>query len=238
MTSLNFSQSNSISLVLPTNPSFDIVASALSLKLSLEQQNKKVDITCPDEITVDFNRLVGVNTITKATPSKNLIISFPGQTNLVEKVSYSVENDELQLVIVPKTGSIIDTTKIKIIPGGVSYDLSLVVGSADFGVEGEASCLSQITAVIIKSQNLPINPDIATNLMQGLTRGTNGFTNPKVDKNTFEAAAWLMASGARHQSDEISAESFPTGSIPVAQPQPEPEPDWYEPKIYRGTTVS
>lgn len=236
MTSLNFSQSNSISLVLPTNPSFDFVASALSLKLSLEQLNKKVDVICPDEMTVDFNRLVGVNTITKAAPGKNLIISFPGQTNLVEKVSYSVENDELQLVIVPKTGSKIDTTKIKIIPGGVSYDLNLVVGSADFGIEGEASCLSQITAGIIRSQNLPINSDIATNLMQGLTRGTNGFTNPKVDKNTFEAAAWLMAAGARHQTDQITADAFPTGSIPTAQT--EPEPDWYEPKVYRGTTVS
>ena len=113
-----------------------------------------------------------------------------------------------------------------------------MVGSADFGVEGEASCLSQITAVIIKSQNLPINPDIATNLMQGLTRGTNGFTNPKVDKNTFEAAAWLMASGLGTKAMKFRLSLSPTGSIPVAQPQPEPEPDWYEPKIYRGTTVS
>lgn len=236
MINLNFSQSNSISLILPANPSFDFVASALALKLSLELLNKTVHLTSPDAITVDFNRLIGVNTITNVTPSKNLIISFPGQTNLVEKVSYNVENDELQLVIVPKDGVKIDTSKIKIAPGGTASELTLVVGSADFGVEGDASCLSQITAMIIKSQNLPINSDIATNLMQGLTRGTNGFTNPKVDKNTFEAAAWLMASGARHQTDQISADSFPDGAIPTAQP--EPEPDWYEPKIYRGTTVS
>lgn len=238
MTKLDFTQISSLTLTLPANPSFDFVASALALKLSLELANKTVHLVCPDAMTVDFNRLIGVNTITNVIPSKNLVISFPGQTNLVEKVSYNVENDELQLVIVPKDGVKIETSKIKIAAGGTTSDLTLVVGSADFGVEGEASCLSQITAVIIKSQNLPINSDIATNLMQGLTRGTNGFTNPKVDKNTFEAAAWLMASGARHQSDEISAETFPAGSIPTAQPQAEPEPDWYEPKIYRGTTVS
>lgn len=250
MIKIDFSQSKNIALLLPAVPSFDFVASALALKLSLELASKTVNVICPDPMTVDFNRLVGINTVSGVFGSRNLIITLPGQTDLVDKVSYNVDSGELELVIVPKEGAVLDPKNLKVTPGMATPDLAILIGITDlsqtkFGealanvklvyfndtLDPSASCLSELTANLIKAQELPVNPDIATNLMQGLTKSTNGFTSSKITKNTFELAAWLMDKGSRHQ-DEISATSFPTGAIPTA------EPDWYEPKIYKGTTLS
>jgi c-di-AMP phosphodiesterase-like protein len=259
MIKIDFSQSKAISILLPANPAIDLVASALALKLSLELANKQVTIHCPTPMTVDFNRLVGINTIGGALGDRNLVITFPGQTELVDKVSYNMDTGELQLVVVPKPDCTIDPSKLKIVSGTVVSDLNILMGISDLSelanteslvnqkliyfnhsLDPFASCLSEITSELIKSQNLPINSDIATNLMQGMTRATNGFTSNKVTKNTFDTASWLMENGARHQ-DEIQASSFPAGSIPTSSETPavaNPDPDWYEPKIYRGTSTS
>ena len=257
MIKIDFSQSNRISILLPPTPSFDSVASALALKLSLELAGKQISVHCQSPMTVDFNRLVGINTIGGALGDRNLVITFPGQTELVDKVSYNMDTGELQLVVVPKPDCIIDPSKLKIVSGTVISDLNILMGITDLSelsqteslvnqklvyfngsLDPIASCLSEITSELIRSQNMVINSDIATNLMQGLTKGTFGFTSNKVTKNTFDIASWLMENGSRHQ-DEIQASSFPAGSIPsqptTPDPSPNPDPDWYEPKIYRGT---
>ena len=250
MIKIDFSTSKNITLLLASTPTFDFVASALALKLSLESFGKTVNVICSDPMTVDFNRLVGINTVSAVFGSRNLVITLPGQTDLVDKVSYNVDSGELELVIVPKEGKTLDPNSLKITPGMATPDLAILVGITDLTqtkyteslanvkliyfndtLDSSASCLSELAANLIKAQELPINADVATNLMQGLTKSTNGFTSAKVSKATFELAAWLMEHGSRHQ-DEISASSFPSGSIPAA------DPDWYEPKIYKGTTLS
>lgn len=250
MIKIDFTQSKNIALLLAPSPTHDFVASALALKLSLESSGKTVNVICSDPMTVDFNRLVGVNTISSVFGSRNLIITLPGQTDLVDKVSYNVDSGELELVIVPKEGAVLDPKNLKITPGMATPDLAILVGITDLTqtkyaetlaniklvylndtLDLSASCLSEMVANLIKSQELPVNSDIATNLIQGLTKATLGFSSVKVTKNTFEMAAWLVEKGSRHQ-DEISATSFPAGSIPSA------DPDWYEPKIYKGTTLS
>ena len=250
MIKIDFSTSKNIALLLASTPSFDFVAGALALKLSLESASKTVNVICGDPMTVDFNRLVGVNTISGVFGNRNLVITLPGQTDLVDKVSYNVDSGELELVIVPKEGKTLDPNNLKVTPGMATPDLAILVGITDLSqtkygealanvklvyfndtLDTNASSLCEMTANLIKIQELPVNSDIATNLMQGMTKATNGFTTFKTSKNTFELAAWLMEKGSRHQ-DEISAVSFPAGSIPTA------EPDWYEPKIYKGTTLS
>ncbi|MDP1743916.1 MAG: hypothetical protein Q8L51_04000 [Candidatus Amesbacteria bacterium] len=259
MIKIDFSQSKAIAILLPANPAIDLVASALALKLSLELAGKQISVHCQSPMTVDLNRLVGINTVSGAIGDRNLVITFPGQTDLVDKVSYNMDTGELQLVVVPKPDCVIDPSKLKIVSGTVISDLSILMGISDLSeltgteslvnqkliyfnhsLDSSASCVSEITSELIKAQALPINSDIATNLMQGMTRTTNGFTSNKVTKNTFDIASWLMENGSRHQ-DEIQASSFPAGSIPTSSETPavtNPDPDWYEPKIYRGTSTS
>jgi hypothetical protein len=110
----------SVALLLPPTPSFDVVAASLGLKLSLEQAGKVVTLASLEPLTVEFNRLVGVNTVTQTFGKRDLVISFPGQTDLVDKVSYNVDHGELQLVVTPKAGTPgLDPSKLRFIAGEI-----------------------------------------------------------------------------------------------------------------------
>lgn len=125
-------QSNAVLILLPTRPYFDQVAAGLSLYLSLKGQ-KPVDIYCPSDMTVEFNRLVGVNKVTKELGSKNLSLRFTNyDANNIERVSYDVENGEFKLTVIPKSG--FDSPKkeqIQINYSGVSADTAILIGGAN-----------------------------------------------------------------------------------------------------------
>lgn len=111
--------SASVACFLPKNPSYDSVSSALALKLCLEESGKTVKVICPDPIIVEFNRLVGIDTIVNQFGGRNLIISFPRQTEYVDKVSYHLEEGELRLIVSSKPGMPpLDHTQLKFISAG------------------------------------------------------------------------------------------------------------------------
>lgn len=122
-------QSSSILILLAKDPSFDQVAAALSLYLSLEGK-KAVAVSCPTEMRVEFNRLVGINKISDEVGNKNLVLKFvdyPAEN--IEKVSYDVENQEFRLSVIPKPQ--MDPPKkdqIKIAFSGVSADTTILIG--------------------------------------------------------------------------------------------------------------
>lgn len=276
-----------VALLLPRSPSYDAVASALALKLSLEQTGKTVTIACPEPMTVEFNRLVGVDSITTSFGSRNFVISFPGQTEVVDKVSYNIEAGELQLVITPKPGTIgIDHRQLKFTSAGIQAEMVIMVGVDQLSDLGQiytdikdflattkvvslthaqpleryagvqindisSSSLCELTTVLHESLGLNLTTDSATNLLTGLETSTNHFQSNLVSASTFEAAANLYRFGGKRQ-DVFSSANLPTGSIPqAAQVVPSniqgfgtdsqpvtPAPDWYEPKVFRGTNLS
>lgn len=283
-----------VALLLPRSPTFDAVASALSLKLSLEQAGKTVTIACPEPMTVEYNRLIGVNSITTSFGSRNFVISFPGQTEAVDKVSYNIEAGQLQLVITPKPGTTgIDHRLLRYTSAGIQAELVITIGVDQLADLGQiysdirdflptttvvslshiqplenytptqihnvgASSLSELTTHLLTDLGLHLTPDCATNLLSGLETSTNHYQSNLVTAGTFEAAALLFRQGAKRQ-DIFSGANLPTGSIPqapVVQPvtptpiqsnlqgfgtdsQPvQPAPDWYEPKVFRGTNLS
>ena len=119
--------SQSIAMLLPKNPKVDAVASALALRLVFTEIGKSVHVSCPEAMTVQFNQLVGVDTGSTQFGSRNLIISFPDQTESVDKVSYHIEAGELRLVITPKSGSPpIDHQHLKFIPSSHAEIIILV----------------------------------------------------------------------------------------------------------------
>lgn len=128
--------SNSILVLLQKNPSFDQVAAALSLYLSLEGK-KEIIISCPTPMKVEYNRLVGVDKISEEVGNKNLVIRFsdyPAEN--IEKVSYDVENQEFRLSVIPKTTALPPKKdQVMISYSGVSADTTFLVGGvapADF----------------------------------------------------------------------------------------------------------
>lgn len=92
---------------IPKSPTFDQIATALSLFLSLEKMGKKASIFCPEPMTVEFSHLVGVDKIKDSfvAEEEGLIVALDYPIENIEKVSYNDNGGKLNLVIKPKAGS-------------------------------------------------------------------------------------------------------------------------------------
>lgn len=121
----------SVLILLPQNPDTDAVAAALSLKLAFDG-GRDVTVACVSPMTVEFNRLVGVDSVTDNPGNKNLIIEFdktasPG----VDRVTWE-SGDTLKLIVIPKTGTSAPTqNQISLNYAGVATDLVIVVKAQD-----------------------------------------------------------------------------------------------------------
>lgn len=125
-------QANSILIVIPTKPFFDQVAGALALYLTL-RETKDVSIVSPTPMTVEFNRLIGVNKISHDLGNKNLLIKFAGyEASNIERVSYDIENRQFQLTVIPKTKFKAPLKEqIEVSYSGFATDLIILVGGAN-----------------------------------------------------------------------------------------------------------
>ena len=231
---------HSVAILLPKNPELDAVAAALSLKLSLDQFGKPALVTCPDSMTVEFHRLVGADTVISNFGSRNLVITFPGQTEIVDKVSYHIDDrGELNLVVTPKPNTPgIDHRKLEFHfrrRSSRSHNSSWRREIPEVFAQSKQFSLStsQETARLLETLKLPISNDAASNLLAGIEKSTSNFTT-NVTADTFEIAAALMRHGARRHDVYTPPAS---DQQPMTNDQP-PQPDWYTPKVFSGTTVS
>ena len=104
----------------------------------------------------------------------------------------------------------------------------------------QAASYSEVIANLLSRLKLPIEEDIAGNLLRGIEEATDAFRSPRVGPETFEAAAFCLRASARRRTkggsdfkpmpEEVSAERPP-------KKEDKPSADWLEPKIYKGTTL-
>lgn len=215
----------SIAVLLPEHPSYDSVASALSLKLSLENAGKTVVVACASPMTVEFNRLVGVNTVLSTLGSRNLIISFPGQTESVDKVSYNIEQGELQLVITPKANvPDLDVRKLKFTTGVGQMDAAIMVGVGDTRELGalftSAKEVLANTKLVSLTQGLPFQNYTPTQLYDTDASSISEITAHVIDSMglplTADSASNLLdgmeqaTANFRHQ---VSSGTFETAAL-------------------------
>lgn len=140
---------NDILIVLPKKPVLDHVAAGLAMYLALSAQGKRVNIICPDPMTVEFNHLVGVDKVGRnvnGSSAKNLVISFPYQEGSIEKVSYNIENNAFNLVIEPREGY------PQITPEVIRYSSS--GGNTDLVITIGAGSLSDLDSIYSNNQAL------------------------------------------------------------------------------------
>lgn len=125
-------RSKSILILVPADPSFDEVAASLALYLALRQK-KDVQIYSPTPMTVEFNRLIGVNKITQDLGNKNLIIGFADyNASDIERVSYDIENGQFRLTIIPKPQTPPPKKEqVKLSYSGFSGDCIILIGGVD-----------------------------------------------------------------------------------------------------------
>jgi nanoRNase/pAp phosphatase (c-di-AMP/oligoRNAs hydrolase) len=106
-------------------------------------------------------------------------------------------------------------------------------------VNSGAAALSEIIYKLLKNLNLPLNIDIAGNLLKGIEVQTQNLQAPFASPDTFETVAQLMRAGAkRTPSVQTQARPWttrpPTAQMPrpgistpqksAPQPQPQPQP--------------
>ena len=88
-------------LLLPKNPSVDEMAAALSLYLSFKNLGKNLTIATPKKPLVEVSSLVGIDEV--KTHFRNLggdlVVSFPYKEGEIEKVSYTRDDNFLNIVV-------------------------------------------------------------------------------------------------------------------------------------------
>jgi len=106
-----------IAVVVGPNPSLDQMAAGLGFYLVLRQMGKNAIIACPTNPIVALSSLVGIDKVQKnigaADIAGDLTVSFPYNEGEIEKVSYTLDNGKLNIVV--KAGE-----------KGISFDQSMV----------------------------------------------------------------------------------------------------------------
>jgi len=92
---------NKIGIAMGKNPGIDELAGALALYLSLEKEGKNVSIACPSEPLVEHSVLFGIDKIKSSfdEASGDMVVSFPYQEGEIEKISYTLEDGFLNIVV-------------------------------------------------------------------------------------------------------------------------------------------
>ncbi|MCX6816965.1 MAG: hypothetical protein NTZ93_03805 [Candidatus Beckwithbacteria bacterium] len=165
-----FSTAKQTLILLPQNPDLDAVAAGLSLYLALTKKQVNVSIGCPTPMTVQFNRLFGVDKIKPRIGNQNLVISFQYPEDSLEKVSYDKDpaNQRFNLTIEPKAGmQPLDTTSVEYSYTGSSADIIFVIGARqleDLGdlYKSEQKLLDDKTKILVNLSSLDRNAQFGT----------------------------------------------------------------------------
>lgn len=215
--------SNSILVLLPTNPNFDQIAGGLSLFLSL-QKHKATQVFSPTPMTVAYNRLIGIDKIAHELGNKNLIVRFSNYdaTN-IEKVSYDIEEgNQFKLTVIPK-GDLNPPTKDQINVGysGVSVDTVILIGGTDESsfplVSANELQSANIIHVGIKQISLASKKNFISftrigssisEIIYGLVRENQLYIDPDISTNLLMGVEELV--GDNFQAEGVTAETFYT----------------------------
>jgi len=269
-------------IILPPNPTFDQSAAALGLYLSLSGSGKPLEVFCSTPMTVELNRLVGVDKVSDKIQGTDLVISLNYPPDQVEKVSYNDDAGRPNIVIQPKIGaSPLNEKLVGFSYAGSGADVVFCLGIASldklsagnqvigangqvvnidtqatntgFGavnvLDREASCLSEIILGLVSGLNLSLSPDAAQNLLSGLWQATGGLSTPVLGPDVYEAVAICLRAGAQKPAEVLGGQPInkevkpePVGEskeIKTKKEEPAAPPaDWFEPKIFKGSSIA
>jgi len=124
---------NSIGIVSPNNPSVDTMAAALSLYLSLKTLGKSLSIATPEPPLVEVSSLVGIDEVKTSlgASSGDLVVSFPYKEGEIEKVSYTRDDNFLNIVVkAGEQGLNFSEKDVKFQRGSQASELLFIVGAA------------------------------------------------------------------------------------------------------------
>jgi len=199
--------------------SLDYLESAID-KVSYNIENKK------------FNLVIQPKAGSSPLPSENVNFSYSGDLEVV--IMVGVQSLENLGALYHQEKDVFQKEKI------INIDLDSQnsrFGKTNAIVSG-ASSFSEIVASFLKLADLPLDQDIASNLLQGLEGATEGFSSSQTTPSAFEAAALCLRAGAQRPFREKNKENKKIIPIKKTEVQSSPTPDWYGPKVFRGSQHS
>lgn len=126
-------KNETIGIAVGRNPGVDEMASALSLYLALSEAGKKVAVACPTEPIVEISSLVGIDKVKKnfgENAGGDLTVCFPYKEGEIEKVSYTLEDGKLNILVkAGENGLNFSEKDIIYKRGGKAPGLVIVVGT-------------------------------------------------------------------------------------------------------------
>ncbi len=95
------SKNQTVGIAVGKNPGVDEMAAALSLFLALKSDGKNINIVCPTDPLVEHSRLVGIDKVKRdfELQGGDMTVSFPYQEGEIEKISYTLENGSLNIIV-------------------------------------------------------------------------------------------------------------------------------------------
>lgn len=148
----------SIGIAVGKNPSLDEMAGALSLYLTLSQLNKAVSIACPTNPIVEISSLVGINKVKTNFEGEggDLVVSFPYKEGEIEKVSYTLEDGFLNIIVkAGELGLSFNERDIQYRRSGGFPNLIFVIGTprlSDLGNLFNAEAMKDTTVINIDNK--------------------------------------------------------------------------------------
>lgn len=99
-----FEKQGTFAIVVGQNYTIDEMGSALSIYLTLKSLGKDAGVISGKQPLVEVSSLVGIDRVRPGFESNSgdLIVSFPYQTDEIGKVSYTLENGLLNIIVKPK----------------------------------------------------------------------------------------------------------------------------------------
>ncbi len=126
-------KNENIGIAVGKNPGVDEMAGALALYLALSQDGKKVTVVSPTEPIVEISSLVGINKVKKSFAggsTGDLTVSFPYKEGEIEKISYTLEEGKLNILVkAGEMGLSFSEKDVDYKRGGAAPGLVFVVGT-------------------------------------------------------------------------------------------------------------
>ena len=216
------STSQSVYVVVGSEPTIDMVASSIALAETLKASGKKVHLLCPTPMIVEFSNLYGIDTVSNVIGNKDLVISLPYEANQVEKVSYTISEDgtRFNLVISPASNSTpLNFSQAEFAYSGAQADIAFMIGTESTDdlkqlYEQEQQFFDGVFSVVINYQKTKMlcRHELLIGSYSSFSEGMNTIIKRLQLEITPELATNLLV-GIEHETkqfttQETTAETF------------------------------
>ena len=155
------SKYTNVAIAVPVDPTVDEMGAALGLYLSLKDMGKAMSIATPNDPLVEVSALVGIDEVrtTLGEASGDLVVSFPYREGEIEKVSYTRDDNFLNIVVkAGEKGLNFVEKDVKFSQGSTAPELLFIIGAArisDLGKLFDPAVLKD--TIVINIDNKPEN---------------------------------------------------------------------------------